>query len=100
MESLRLARGRSSLEAPGGHRDAIIIMMRTTLNLPDEVYEVVRSFATTKRISMGDALAELVRKGLNPSPRFRSKSAFPSFEVSADATPITLDHTLAIEDEF
>lgn len=74
-------------------------MMRTTLNLPDDVYEVVRSLAASKRISFGDALAELVRKGLHPAPRFHSEGAFPCFSVSEDAPPITLEQTLQAEDE-
>ena len=39
-------------------------MMRTTVNLPEDVYEVARSIASAKRISLGEALAQLVRRGL------------------------------------
>lgn len=74
-------------------------MVRTTVTIPDDIYEVARSLAASKRISLGDALAELVRKGLHPAPRFRSKSAFPCFSVAEDAPPITLDQTLRAEDE-
>jgi hypothetical protein len=81
------------------HHDAIIIMMRTTVNLPDDIYEVVRSLAATKHTSMGDALAELVRRGLNPAPRLDNTAAFPRFAVPEDAPPITLERTLAAEDE-
>jgi hypothetical protein len=74
-------------------------MMRTTLNLPDDLYEVVRSLAQSKRISMGDALAELVRKGLRPEPRFERGTAFPCFTVRRDAPAISLESTLQAEDE-
>jgi len=33
-----------------GHHDAIIIMMRTTLNLPEDVYEAARALANLKRV--------------------------------------------------
>jgi hypothetical protein len=75
-------------------------MMRTTLNLPDDVYEVARSIAHARQISLGDAIADLVRQGLKPSPANRSKGAFPSFAIPADARPITLEQTLAAEDEI
>ena len=81
------------------HHDAIIIMMRTTLNLPDDLYEVVRSLAASKRISLGEALAELVRRGLQPKPSLNTSGAFPCFSVSPDAPPMTLEQTLAAEDE-
>jgi hypothetical protein len=81
------------------HRDATIIMMRTTVNLPDDIYEVARSLATTKHTSMGEALAELVRRGLNPAPHLDTTAAFPRFRMPEDASPITLERTLAAEDE-
>jgi hypothetical protein len=73
-------------------------MMRTTLNLPEDVYEVARSVAESKDISLGDALAELVRRGLSPQPRIHEEEGFPCFTVPPDASPITLAQTLAAED--
>ncbi|MDQ2948468.1 MAG: hypothetical protein M3Y27_21445 [Acidobacteriota bacterium] len=75
-------------------------MMRTTLNLPDDVYEIARSLANLKRISLGEAVGELVRNGLKPAVRINTRTAFPSFVLPASAKPITLEHTLAIEDEL
>jgi len=74
--------------------------MRTTVNLPEDVYEVVRSVALAKRVSFGEALADLVRKGLAASPRIESRTAFPSFLVDEDAPAITLEQTLKAEEEF
>jgi len=73
--------------------------MRTTLNLPDDVVEVIRSLAGVKGISLGEAVAELVRKGLQPRTSGRTDSVFPQFDVPAGAPPITLEQTLAAEDE-
>jgi hypothetical protein len=75
-------------------------MMRTTVNLPDDVLRVARSLANLKGISLGDALAQLARAGLRPAARINTKTAFPSFEVSERAKPITLEQTLQAEDEL
>ena len=75
-------------------------MMRTTLNLPDDVVEVIRSFAGVKGISLGEAVAELVRKGLKPRTAGGTDSVFPQFDVPEGAPPITLEQTLAAEDEI
>jgi hypothetical protein len=75
-------------------------MMRTTLNLPEDVYELARALATSKRISIGEAVAELIRGGLRPRPQVQEDgTGFPCFSVSSNAAPITLEHTLEIEDE-
>jgi len=75
-------------------------MMRTTVNLPDDVAAAARSLAQLKGVSLGDALAELVRRGLNPPPRVDTTKPFPCFVLPADASPITLDRTLQAEDEL
>ena len=75
-------------------------MMRTTVNLPDDVYEIARSLAAAKRISLGEALAELIRRGREISRVQRTDSVFPCFAVSERAAPITLEQTLDAEDEL
>ena len=74
-------------------------MMRTTINLPNDVYEAARSVATAKRVSLGEAVGELVRRGLRPRTAFQTKKPFPCFELSEDAETITLERTLEAEDE-
>ena len=39
--------------------------MRTTLNVDDDVLEAAKSIAQFRHISVGEALSELARKGLN-----------------------------------
>ncbi len=78
----------------------MIIMMRTTVNLPEDVYEAARSIAGSERVPLGEALARLVRRGLNPPIEFNTKEAFPYFVVPSDAEPITLEQTLRTEDEI
>jgi hypothetical protein len=73
--------------------------MRTTVNLPDDIADLVRSVADAKGISMGSAIAELVRQGV--ARDFQSEhQGFPCFTVPADAAPITLEQTLAAEDDL
>ena len=72
--------------------------MRTTLNLPDDVHRIVSAFADSRGVSLGDAVAELVRKGLRRGTPAGSTSAFPCFAVPEDAGPITLAETLTAED--
>jgi hypothetical protein len=74
-------------------------MMRTTLNLPDDVAEVIRSVAEAKGVSLGDAAAELIRRGLRNEARLAEENGIPCFAVPADAAAITLERTLAAEDE-
>jgi uncharacterized protein DUF4158 len=83
------------------HHDAMMLLMRTTLNLPDDVYRIAQSVAVARGISLGNALAELVRQGLNPPLRAGlKKKAFPCFDVPEDAAPITLEDTLKAEDRL
>ncbi len=68
--------------------------------MPDDVYQAARSLANLKRVSLGDALAELARRGLNPPRRITTKKAFPCFVLPDSAKPITLEQTLDAEDEL
>jgi hypothetical protein len=77
-----------------------MIVMRTTINLPEDIDGVIRSFAASKGISLGEAVAELVRKGLRPQPVLPGEGEFPQFAVPEGAAPITLQQTLAAEDEL
>jgi hypothetical protein len=74
-------------------------MMRTTVNLPDDVYQAARSVAQLEDISLGDAIAELVRRGLRPPTLIDTSGPFPKFVLPPGAKPITLEQTLAAEDD-
>jgi len=75
-------------------------MMRTTLNLPDDVYEAARSVANARRISLGEAIGQLVRQGVRPPVGFRLEGRLPVAILPKDSPLITLEHTLAIEDDL
>ena len=76
------------------------IMMRTTLNLPDDVYQAARSYARLSEVPLGEALARLVRQAMRPRMEIDSSGVFPCFVVKEPREPITLEHTLAMEDEL
>jgi hypothetical protein len=61
---------------------------------------VARSLAGAKGVSLGDALADLARRGLHPPARINTRKAFPSFVVPEGAQPITLEQTLEAEDDL
>jgi hypothetical protein len=75
-------------------------MMRTTISLPDDIADVIRSFADVKGISLGEAVAELVRKGLQPRLPSAGGGIFPQFDIPEGAPLLTLEQTLAAEDEL
>jgi len=74
--------------------------MRTTVNLPDDVYEAARSVAAVKRISLGEALGDLVRQGLRRPLTMEVRNGIPIVVLPKDSPIITLEHTLAIEDDL
>jgi hypothetical protein len=78
----------------------MIITMRTTINIPEDVYQAARSVAMVKGVSLGEALAELARRGLNAGVRVDDTKSFPCFVLSGPVPPITLEQTLAAEDEL
>jgi hypothetical protein len=78
-------------------RDDIIILVRMTLNLPDDVYEAARALASVNGLSLGAAVAELVRRGLSSGAKIDRGKPFPSFRLPKGSKPITLEHTLALK---
>lgn len=42
----------------------IILMMRTTLNLDDDVLSKVKEYADSRSVALGKAVSDLVRRGL------------------------------------
>lgn len=74
--------------------------MRTTLQIDDDVYEVVRSLAAAEGRSLGEIVSRLARQGLAPRAHVRERNGFPVFEVKSGEHPITPDTVKsALEDE-
>jgi hypothetical protein len=75
-------------------------VVRTTLNLDDDVAEAARALAQAERRSLGEVISDLARRGLRPS-RIEpdDEHGFPVFRVDADAPLITPDMVQAGLDE-
>jgi hypothetical protein len=75
--------------------------VRTTLHIDSDVYQAARSLAAAKGQGLGSIISELARKGLSAPPTAaRTRRGFPTFDVPAQATPITTDMVRsALEDE-
>ena len=67
--------------------------MRTTLDIDDSLLAIARVRAQEQGISLGAAVSELIRRGLEVR-RTRSKWGFPVFQAPP-GTPIITDETVA-----
>ena len=67
--------------------------MRTTVTIDDDVFAAAKSLAQAKSLSIGRVVSDLMRRGLNATPRVSVayEDDFPVFRVSEDSPPITLD---------
>lgn len=65
-------------------------MMRTTLEIDDDVLQAARSLATAEEKDLGKVVSELARRGLAPRTQSKTRSGFPVFDVEPEAAPITL----------
>ncbi len=63
--------------------------MRTTLNIDDDILQVARSLAEARKISVGQALSDLARKGLRSSRPSVSEEGIPVFSVQPNDPPVT-----------
>ena len=77
-----------------------MITMRTTLTIPDDAYMAARSLSDFQKISIGDAVGVLIRRGINPAPAIDNSKAFPCFVLPPDSEIITLQKSLQVEDEW
>ena len=76
--------------------------MRTTLNLEPDVLAAARKIATARAVSLGKAVSDLIRRGLDAATAAGpkgSKRAFPVFPVERGAAPLTLEDVRRDEDE-
>jgi hypothetical protein len=60
--------------------------MRTTLDLDDAVLAAARSLSAESGMSLGAAVSELARRGLQPRV---VDNGFPMFDVAPDTPPMT-----------
>ena len=55
--------------------------MRTTLSLDDDVVEIVKDYAAVKNLSLGAAVSDLVRKGIEAPPPIRMRNGIAVLDL-------------------
>jgi hypothetical protein len=74
--------------------------MRTTLNLDDDVLEMVRRYSEARSVALGKAASELVRKGFSTPTPTRIVNGIVVFDVPADSPRITSARVRELESEL
>ena len=73
--------------------------MRTTLNLDDEILELVARQAKLRGVSLGKTVSDLLRRGLSAPTPSREKDGIVVFQLPADSPRVTTDEVRRIETE-
>jgi hypothetical protein len=73
--------------------------MRTTIQLDDDVFDLVRRVATGRKVSLGQAVSDLVRKGLTSEARVRRERGVVVFDLPEDSPPVTTESVKRLESE-
>jgi len=74
--------------------------MRTTLNLDDDVMEMVRRYSEARSLALGKAASELVRKGLSTPTPTRIVNGIVVFDVPPDSPRIAPERVKELESEL
>ena len=73
--------------------------MRTTLALENDAIKVIREYAKSRRVSMGRAASELIRRGARYQLRIRRVNGFPVLDAPDDFPLITSERVRELLDE-
>ncbi len=68
-----------------------IVGMRTTIQIDDDIYQAAKSIAMAENRTIGEVVSALLRKALLPKDYREDPGDIPSFRVSEDAPPLTLE---------
>jgi hypothetical protein len=82
----------------------MVLTMRTTVTLDDDVYEAAQALARATGKHLGRVLSEMARRALQPSApgskgTAKKASRFPVFAVPADAPLIPASRIQKVLDE-
>lgn len=79
----------------------IISVMRTTLNLDDDVVELLKDYADSRSVALGRAASELVRRGLAAPVQTRMVNGFHAVVLPANSPNVTSEKVKQLlEDEI
>ena len=63
--------------------------MRTTLNIEADALEVIKEYASERHVSLGQAASDLVHRGAESLPQFKTKNGWVIYDLPAGAPPLT-----------
>lgn len=75
-------------------------IMRTTLNIEEDVLLAAKEIARQKGITVGQVLSGLARKSLTRKSSVRKKGGLPLFPVQPDAGIVTQELVNQLRDEI
>ena len=73
--------------------------MRTTLDIDLDLLQAAKEIASTRGISAGQVVSELLRKALSAPTRTRSRNGVPLLTRRAGAPPLTMAAVNRVRDE-
>jgi hypothetical protein len=76
-----------------------IIMPRTTLTLEDEVLAILKRYASSRSMSLGEAVGELVRRGLHGGRPVREVNGLVVVDLPADSPIVRHEDVEQLESE-
>ena len=74
--------------------------MRTTLNLDDDVLQMVRQYSEARSLALGKAASELVRKGFATPTPTHVVNGVVVFDLPPDSPAVTTEKIKQIESEL
>jgi len=64
--------------------------MRTTLNIEDGALSVIKQYAEARRVSLGQAASDLVHRGAESLPNFKTENGWALLEPAPGTPPLTV----------
>jgi hypothetical protein len=81
-------------------KNDIISLMRTTLSLDDDLLPHVKTYAASRDISVGKAVSDLVRRGLQAPLQTRLVNGFCVVDLPAGSAPVTAERVRKLEEDL
>lgn len=73
--------------------------MRTTLALEDDAARAIQAYARRRRLPLGKAASELIRRGFRYQLGIRQVNGFPVLDAPSDFPAITAERVNELLDE-
>ena len=73
--------------------------MRTTLSLENDAVKAIQAYARSRRLSLGKAASELIRRGTRYQLRTRKVNGLPVLDAPDDFPVITTERVRELLDE-